>query len=540
MSYGMPSALNFRGLVGLRNSKNTEFIYGNSTKLCRFNPLTDDPGYRGQGYCTNLWEKYSYLGMSHAYISQYRNRREESLIAAGAPRDGLNGVVRLFTNTYDPQFGGAVTRQLKTVLTSPVNGAYFGFSIASCDVNGDGFEDLIVGAPYYSSGKYESNAGAIYVYLNHETEGFTDEYVFNATGKVRSLFGHSVACIGDIDQDGFIDFAVGAPYEVSGEEEDKEASGAVYIYRGNSNAAEIKQSQKVHAKDVGSTSTSRQVADLKGFGYSLSGGRDMDLNGYPDLVVGALQSSAVLVLRARPIVHVTTTINNFARLQAIDQKQRQCSYNSKETGSRRDAVCFPIELCIELDTPLAKTDLNFTVIAEPDSVHSRVFFRLSNTRQLNSTMRIDRSGGKQCSSIEVIFKKDNYDFVTPIEFLVKYMFANQREQVSKRSIQGIDAFPIVHEDTSQFKFKANFKTDCPNNECLSDLKLRASFVNLTVNEENVSILSFKESDSVSIRVRLENSGQLAYATEISVLFDERLDFIRKDDIVSVKSFALLF
>jgi len=57
-------------------------------------------------------------------------------------------------------------------------------------------------------------------------------------------------------------------------------------------------------------------------------------------------------------------------------------------------------------------------------------------------------------------------------------------------------------------------------------------VNLTVDKENVSILSFKESDSVSVLVRLENRGELAYAPAVNVDFDKRLDYIRKDDLVS--------
>ncbi len=122
--------------------------------------------------------------------------------------------------------------------------------------------------------------------------------------------------------------------------------------------------------------------------------------------------------------------------------------------------------------------------------------------------------------------------MTPVEFAIGYEFASGRGGASVGARQRIDNFPIVHEDTSRFKFKANFRTDCPSNECLTDLKLEASFVNLTVNGENMAILSFKESDSVSVRVRLENSAQLAYATEVSVQFDERLDFIRKDDVVS--------
>ena len=289
ISFGMPSALNFRGLVGLRNSRRSEFVYGNGSRLCRFNPLTDTPGYRGQGYCGNLWEKYSYLGMSHTVISNYRGKFQENVIAAGAPRDNLNGVIRFFTNTYDLQFGGAVTRKLSNILTGPSKGSYFGFSIVACDVNGDQIEDLIVGAPYYSRNTYEPNAGAIYIYINDEKKGFSNMVSFNYTGKSRSLFGHSIACIGDIDKDGVNDFAVGAPYE---------SDGAVYIFRGNSDIGKIKMSQKLNAKDINHDLNE----DLKGFGYSLSGGQDMDSNKYPDLAIGVLKTNAVLVLRSRPIV----------------------------------------------------------------------------------------------------------------------------------------------------------------------------------------------------------------------------------------------
>lgn len=47
---------------------------------------------------------------------------------------------------------------------------------------------------------------------------------------------------------------------------------------------------------------------LKTFGYSLSGGIDMDLNGYPDLMVGAYEADAVVLLRARRIIDIVTFV----------------------------------------------------------------------------------------------------------------------------------------------------------------------------------------------------------------------------------------
>ena len=201
LSYGMPGALNFRGLVGVRafsRSSNTEYLYKNKT-LCKFDIENDNPV--PPGYCPNLWEKYSYTGMSHVLIRHYMNKEKVNLIAAGAPRENLYGLVRFFTISFDVSFG-QVTKHLNTTLRGTHKGSYFGFSIAACDLNGDKVDDLIVGAPYYSK-KFEPNIGAVYVYINNRVKGFADSYVLNFTGEVRSLFGHSISCIGDIDKDGY-------------------------------------------------------------------------------------------------------------------------------------------------------------------------------------------------------------------------------------------------------------------------------------------------------------------------------------------------
>ena len=170
MSYGMPGALNFRGLVGVRTvgsrlAAATEYIYRNKS-LCKFDIETDRP--MSDGFCPNLWEKYAYTGMSHALVRRYLGNAKLSLIAAGAPREQLYGMVRLMTIMFDVSFG-QVTKLLNVTLRGVHRGAYFGFSIAACDLNGDRAEDLIVGAPYFSK-KQEPNLGAVYIYMNTKTK----------------------------------------------------------------------------------------------------------------------------------------------------------------------------------------------------------------------------------------------------------------------------------------------------------------------------------------------------------------------------------
>lgn len=113
----------------------------------------------------------------------------------------------------------------------------------------------------------------------------------------KSRFGLAVASLGDINRDGFDDFAVGAPYEgvfggCSMNDARSTVSGAVYIYHGSKNGVRKKFSQVITAAEMSSTNNY-----LTTFGFSLSGGLDVDNNNYPDLVVGAYESDTVYLFK---------------------------------------------------------------------------------------------------------------------------------------------------------------------------------------------------------------------------------------------------
>jgi len=73
---------------------------------------------------------------------------------------------------------------------------------------------------------------------------------------------------------------------------------------------------------------------LKTFGYSLSGGIDMDYNGYSDLLVGAYENDAVVLLRSKKIIDISTYIRYMKKdgtyqdlIEPIDPNKIGCSAN---------------------------------------------------------------------------------------------------------------------------------------------------------------------------------------------------------------------
>ncbi len=215
--------------------------------------------------------------------------------AAGAPRDDDGGPSRgaawvLFLNS------DGTVRATQKISTSQggFSGALdntdeFGTSTAGIpDLDGDGRNELAVGAPYDDDGL--NDAGAVWLLFPNAdgTEKSLQKISATTGGLTGPLalsdgFGWSVASLGDLDNDGNADLAVGAPFDDDGGVNTFVNKGAVWILFLNADGT-VAAEQKISSLAGGFTGV---LDDYDYFGASVAGIGDLDKDGVLDLAVGA-------------------------------------------------------------------------------------------------------------------------------------------------------------------------------------------------------------------------------------------------------------
>ncbi|XP_050439552.1 integrin alpha-PS1 isoform X2 [Adelges cooleyi] len=494
---GSPGATLWRGTMFMV-SISDDFLHRDKTYY--YSPLSEPV------------DKDSYLGMS--VTAGFFLGQQKMVYAAGAPRANGTGQVVLFTRSR-PSVG---LMDVKLVISGEQFASSFGYELATADLNGDKEPDLIVGAPFYFN---KDCGGAIYIYMNNENHCLNCKPPIKLVGKPESRFGFAVANLGDLNKDGYDDIAVGAPYE---------GNGVVYIYLGSALGIVEEPSQVIRAENL-------EVNDLKTFGYSLgTNSIDLDQNGYPDLIAGAYESDMAVLIRARPIVDITTSIGPSENLKNIDPTKSGCFANNTSSFT-----CFTFEACCSLES-VVKTgsggewgaQLHYKLEAETfqeGRKFSRVWFGPEETlrpHKIENNVNLDHNKKKSCQQHTVYLKEKTIDIQSPIALRITYLLVQNNPPMQNPGdpVPSLADLPVLNQNQAEKIFFATFHKDCGKNDrCESQLHVDAQLVlplTPTINEYDLVMGQHQE---VLLNTTVYNIGESAYECRLFVSHPYSFNYI---------------
>lgn len=291
---------------------------------------------------------------------------DDFIISAVSTKTGGNGLgttYLLFGHSgsfSNIDLSKALTSNQGFMITGDPNYYYSGYSVSGAgDVNGDGYDDIVIGAPgsIYSNPVSTGRSYVIFGGTNTLTISLANlnaNQGFSITGaKAGNRIGISISAAGDVNGDGYDDVIIGAPYVQTSSYSSQTGSlsyanaGTSYVVFGNTtkhlnniNLATTPQSSWFYISSYTAYSYS---------GYSVSGAGDVNGDGYDDLVVGAPSSFGYIGIGTSYVIfggisyeninlNTLTSSQGFYVTQSYTSNTGSCGYSVSLADMNNDGL----------------------------------------------------------------------------------------------------------------------------------------------------------------------------------------------------------
>ncbi|XP_014219756.1 integrin alpha-PS2 [Copidosoma floridanum] len=424
----------------------------------------------------------------------------DSGVAVGVPRASeLLGKVLLFTSQLFNHRN----------ITGEQMGAYFGYALAVNDIDGDDRDDLIVTAPFFTLPEFAGEkieTGRVYVF--YQGGGVTPYQNFDSRdgSSNRGQFGLSVASLGDMDLDGYGDFVVGEPYG------GPENRGAVYVYHGSKEGVEETYSQVIYSESL--------EQPVRTFGWSVGGGLDLDNNDYPDTVVGAYESNAVMYFRSRPVIKMFSEINFMS--DSINLKDKACVLSDGTT-----VACSELKICCMYTGLGAWKQHDFTIsisLDEKKRKNPRLFFLdFESKSTLNWTVPITKDQ-PYCKQTKVYVTQRLRDKLTSLDAEMSIELGKGGEHAAgswKKRDPRRQLMAILGPKNTKKRDALTIQKNCgSDNVCVPDLSINVV--------RNVKKYLLGSGEILELNVAIKNNAEDAFESVFYMQLPVGIDFIKTD------------
>ncbi|MFW9856932.1 MAG: integrin alpha [Candidatus Thorarchaeota archaeon] len=266
---------------GGANTGQTYLVFGRDTELWNADPSLADADASLIGEASGDWSGFEVSGIGNVNNDDY----DDLAISAPLNDEGGDnaGQIYLFLGRETTEWSMDMSLSAADASFIATTGDTLTGISGAGDVNNDGYDDIVIGAPGNDEGG--DNAGQVYLFLGRETTDWSMDMSLSAADasfigeEPDDEVGINIEIVGDINNDDYDDIMIGA----GGNDEGGSFAGQAYLIFGRATG---EWHLDVDLSGVDASFIGENARDE--LGNSVSGAGDVNNDGYDDFIIGAI------------------------------------------------------------------------------------------------------------------------------------------------------------------------------------------------------------------------------------------------------------